>query len=57
MASVMELFGRESEPVTARLVEVTLVALRLLNDVLAVTKISPATNCINEVPVTELAES
>ncbi len=29
MASVMELFGKESEPVTARLVEVTLVAVKL----------------------------
>ena len=29
IASVMELFGRDNEPVTARLVEVTEVAVRL----------------------------
>jgi len=55
IASVTELLGNDNAPVTFRLVVVTEVAERPAKTVVEEKVIVPATNCISEVPVTEVA--
>ena len=57
IASVMLLFGSESDVRTAKLVVVTEVAVMLVKLVLVVKVIAPLLNAISGVPVTELFES
>ncbi len=52
----MELFGNDKEPATARLVEVTEVATTLVKLVFVVNVMASLANCINDVPVTVVAE-
>lgn len=54
IASVIELFGNDKEPATARLVEVTEVATTLMKLVSVVNVIAPLANCMSGVPVTEV---
>ncbi len=57
MASVIELFGSESDVRTAKLVVVTEVAVMLVKLVFVVKVMAPLLNDISGVPVTELFES
>ena len=57
MASVIELFGSESDVRTAKLVVVTEVAVMLVKLVLVVKVMAPLLNDMSGVPVTELFES
>lgn len=57
MASVIELFGSESDVRTAKLVVVTEAAVMLVKLVLVVKVMAPLLNDISGVPVTELFES
>ena len=54
MASVMELFGKDREPETFKLVVVTDVATTFVKLVLVVNVIAPLENCMSGVPVTEV---